>query len=183
MEWVETTDATIEEAKSKALDQLGVAEDDAEFDVIDEPRRGCSVGCVAKLGCGRVCVPRSPGPSSIVAIARSAASRRVQQRRPTRLPTATKPTVPQRHHPAARALGGAEVGRAAAAAAAGAPRILAAMPAATTDRPPSATPRHQHPAGPRPPARIVIRHLVEHQPVSNNPSRNQGEHRGRTTGR
>jgi spoIIIJ-associated protein len=40
MEWVETTGRTIEEAKSKALDQLGVAEDDAEFDVLDEPRAG-----------------------------------------------------------------------------------------------------------------------------------------------
>ncbi|MCU1360178.1 MAG: hypothetical protein JWN99_1467 [Ilumatobacteraceae bacterium] len=40
MEWVETTGRSIEEAKSKALDQLGVAEDDAEFDVIDEPRAG-----------------------------------------------------------------------------------------------------------------------------------------------
>jgi spoIIIJ-associated protein len=40
MEWVETTGKSIEEAKSKALDQLGVAEDDAEFDVIDEPRAG-----------------------------------------------------------------------------------------------------------------------------------------------
>ncbi|MEY3388567.1 MAG: hypothetical protein RLZ74_173, partial [Actinomycetota bacterium] len=29
MEWVETTGDTIEEAKSAALDQLGVAEDDA----------------------------------------------------------------------------------------------------------------------------------------------------------
>ena len=40
MEWVETTGKTIEEAKGKALDQLGVAEDDAEFDVLDEPRAG-----------------------------------------------------------------------------------------------------------------------------------------------
>lgn len=40
MEWVETTGKTIDEAKGKALDQLGVAEDDAEFDVLDEPRAG-----------------------------------------------------------------------------------------------------------------------------------------------
>lgn len=40
MEWVETTAKSIEEAKGKALDQLGVAEDDAEFDVLDEPRNG-----------------------------------------------------------------------------------------------------------------------------------------------
>lgn len=40
MEWVETTAETIEEAKNLALDQLGVAEDDAEFEVIEEPKQG-----------------------------------------------------------------------------------------------------------------------------------------------
>ncbi|MEO5974577.1 MAG: RNA-binding cell elongation regulator Jag/EloR [Ilumatobacteraceae bacterium] len=40
MEWVETTAATIEEAKNLALDQLGVADDDAEFEVVDEPKQG-----------------------------------------------------------------------------------------------------------------------------------------------
>ena len=40
MEWVETTGETLEEAKEAALDQLGVAEDDAEFEIIDEPKQG-----------------------------------------------------------------------------------------------------------------------------------------------
>lgn len=40
MEWVETTGRTVEEAKSAALDQLGVGEDDAEFEILDEPRSG-----------------------------------------------------------------------------------------------------------------------------------------------
>lgn len=40
MEWVETTADTIEEAKNLALDQLGVAEEDAEFEVIEEPKPG-----------------------------------------------------------------------------------------------------------------------------------------------
>lgn len=40
MEWVETTGRTIEEAKDLALDRLGVAEDEAEFEVIDEPKTG-----------------------------------------------------------------------------------------------------------------------------------------------
>lgn len=40
MEWVETTATTIEEAKNLALDQLGVADDDAEFEVLDEPKQG-----------------------------------------------------------------------------------------------------------------------------------------------
>lgn len=40
MEWVETTGRTVEEAKARALDQLGVGEDDAEFELLDEPRAG-----------------------------------------------------------------------------------------------------------------------------------------------
>lgn len=40
MEWVETTGKTLEEAKGIALDQLGVAEEDAEFEIVDEPRPG-----------------------------------------------------------------------------------------------------------------------------------------------
>jgi spoIIIJ-associated protein len=40
MEWVVTTGKTIEEAKEQALDQLGVASDDAEFEVVEEPRTG-----------------------------------------------------------------------------------------------------------------------------------------------
>jgi spoIIIJ-associated protein len=40
MEWVETTGETLEEAKNVALDQLGVAEDEAEFEIIEEPRPG-----------------------------------------------------------------------------------------------------------------------------------------------
>lgn len=40
MEWVETTGKTVEEAKDAALDQLGVDEHDAEFEVLEEPRAG-----------------------------------------------------------------------------------------------------------------------------------------------
>ncbi len=40
MEWVETTAKTIEDAREAALDQLGVGADEAEFDVIEEPRPG-----------------------------------------------------------------------------------------------------------------------------------------------
>jgi spoIIIJ-associated protein len=40
MEWVETTGRTIDEAKSLAVDQLGVAEDEAEFEILDEPKAG-----------------------------------------------------------------------------------------------------------------------------------------------
>jgi spoIIIJ-associated protein len=40
VEWVETTGKTVEEAKDAALDQLGVDEQDAEFEVVEEPRTG-----------------------------------------------------------------------------------------------------------------------------------------------
>lgn len=40
MEWVETTAKTLDEAREAALDQLGVGLDDAEFDILEEPRPG-----------------------------------------------------------------------------------------------------------------------------------------------
>lgn len=40
MEWVEVTGRTVEEAKDAALDQLGVDESEAEFEVLEEPRAG-----------------------------------------------------------------------------------------------------------------------------------------------
>lgn len=40
MEWVETTGASVEEAKERALRDLGVAERDAEFIVLEEPKSG-----------------------------------------------------------------------------------------------------------------------------------------------
>jgi spoIIIJ-associated protein len=40
VEWVETTGRTIEDAKEAALDELGVDESDAEFEVLEEPRAG-----------------------------------------------------------------------------------------------------------------------------------------------
>ena len=40
MEWVETTGKTLEEAKEMALDQLGVDEVDAEFEILEQPKTG-----------------------------------------------------------------------------------------------------------------------------------------------
>lgn len=37
MEWVEVRGETLEQAKEEALDQLGVASDDAEFEIVQEP--------------------------------------------------------------------------------------------------------------------------------------------------
>ena len=40
MEWVETIGRTVEEAKNAALEMLGVDVDDAEFEILDEPKPG-----------------------------------------------------------------------------------------------------------------------------------------------
>src|SRR3954462_10773451 len=40
MEWVEFTARTLQEAKDLALDRLGVAAEDAEFEVLSEPKPG-----------------------------------------------------------------------------------------------------------------------------------------------
>jgi spoIIIJ-associated protein len=40
MEWVETTGRTVDEALDAALDQLGVDQDEAEFEVLQEPKSG-----------------------------------------------------------------------------------------------------------------------------------------------
>jgi len=40
VEWVQTTGKTVDEAKERALDELGVDDRDAEFEVLEEPRSG-----------------------------------------------------------------------------------------------------------------------------------------------
>lgn len=40
MQWVETTGRTIDEAKENALTQLGIADDEAEFEIVEEPSTG-----------------------------------------------------------------------------------------------------------------------------------------------
>jgi spoIIIJ-associated protein len=40
VEWVQTSGRTVEEAKEAALDQLGVDEQDAEMEVVQEPQKG-----------------------------------------------------------------------------------------------------------------------------------------------
>jgi spoIIIJ-associated protein len=40
VEWVETTGRTVDDAKDAALDQLGVDEQEAEFELLEEPRSG-----------------------------------------------------------------------------------------------------------------------------------------------
>jgi spoIIIJ-associated protein len=62
MQWVETTGRTIEDAKEAALDQLGIDESEAEFEVIEEPKIGL-FGRVRSEARVRARVkPKSPRP-------------------------------------------------------------------------------------------------------------------------
>jgi spoIIIJ-associated protein len=40
MEWVETTGKSLEEARERILDQLGVSEEDVEFEIVEQPKSG-----------------------------------------------------------------------------------------------------------------------------------------------
>src|SRR5438552_3846930 len=40
MDWIEVTARTVEDAKELALDRLGVVEDELEYEIVDEARKG-----------------------------------------------------------------------------------------------------------------------------------------------
>jgi len=62
VEWVETTGKSIEDAKEQALDELGVDDQDAEFEIIEEPKAGL-FGLVRKEARVRARVrPTQPRP-------------------------------------------------------------------------------------------------------------------------
>ena len=84
MEWVETTGSTLEEAKEAALDQLGVAEDDAEFEIVDEPKAGL--------------FGRTRGEARVRARVRPATPRGKTERRP-RKAAAEKSSEPREQRP------------------------------------------------------------------------------------
>ncbi|HEX7094349.1 MAG TPA: R3H domain-containing nucleic acid-binding protein [Acidimicrobiales bacterium] len=64
MEWVETTGRTIDEAKDRALDLLGVDEADAEFEIVEHPKIGF-LGRVKSLARVRARVrPAVPRPKT-----------------------------------------------------------------------------------------------------------------------
>src|ERR687885_638461 len=62
MEWVEVTGRTIEEAKDAALDQLGVDEEDAEFEILEEPKAGLFGRLRAEARVRARVMPTSPRP-------------------------------------------------------------------------------------------------------------------------
>lgn len=62
MEWVEVTAKTVDEAKDAALDQLGVHESDAEFEVLEEPKGGLFGRLRSEARVRARVLPTSPRP-------------------------------------------------------------------------------------------------------------------------
>jgi spoIIIJ-associated protein len=62
MQWVETTGRTIEDAKEAALDQLGIDEAEAEFEILEEPKTGLFGRVRSEARVRARVVPKSPRP-------------------------------------------------------------------------------------------------------------------------
>ena len=62
MQWVETTGRTIEDAKEAALDQLGIDESEAEFEVLEEPKTGLFGRPRGEARLRARVVPKAPRP-------------------------------------------------------------------------------------------------------------------------
>ena len=62
MEWVEVTGKTVEEAKDAALDQLGVDEAEAEFEILEEPKAGLFGRLRAEARVRARVLPSTPRP-------------------------------------------------------------------------------------------------------------------------
>lgn len=75
MQWVETTGRTIEDAKEAALDQLGIDESEAEFEVIEEPKTGLFGRPRGEARIRARVVPKAPRPKQ---------ERRPRRQRPTK---------------------------------------------------------------------------------------------------
>jgi spoIIIJ-associated protein len=62
VEWVETTGRSIEDAKEAALDQLGIDESEAEFEVLEEPKTGLFGRPRGEARIRARVVPKAPRP-------------------------------------------------------------------------------------------------------------------------
>lgn len=62
MEWVERTDRTVEAAKDFLLDQLGVDESEAEFEILEEPKPGLFGRVRGQARVRARVAPRAPRP-------------------------------------------------------------------------------------------------------------------------
>lgn len=64
MEWIETTAKSVQEAKDMALDNLGVDEAEAEFEVLEEPKAGLFGRVRGQARVRARVVPKSPRPKA-----------------------------------------------------------------------------------------------------------------------
>ncbi len=64
MEWVEITAKSVEAAKERALDELGIDHDEAEFVVLEEPRRGLFNQLRGNARVRARVAPRTPPPKT-----------------------------------------------------------------------------------------------------------------------
>jgi spoIIIJ-associated protein len=62
VQWVETTGRTIEDAKEAALDQLGIDETEAEFEIVEEPKTGLFGRPRGEARIRARVVPKAPRP-------------------------------------------------------------------------------------------------------------------------
>ncbi|MCU1496205.1 MAG: hypothetical protein JWM47_158 [Acidimicrobiales bacterium] len=62
MQWVETTGRTVEDAKEAALDQLGIDESEAEFEILEEPKTGLFGRVRSEARVRARVVPKAPRP-------------------------------------------------------------------------------------------------------------------------
>jgi spoIIIJ-associated protein len=88
VEWVEVTGRSVEEAKEAALDQLGVDADEAEFDVLEEPRAGLFGRLRSEARVRARVVPTAPRPKLD--------RRERRERRPARDRQPSRPKPPAR---------------------------------------------------------------------------------------
>lgn len=109
MEWVETTAASIEAAKEQALDELGVDEQEAEFEVLEEPKPGLFGRMRGEARVRARVQPRTPRPK-VERRRRRGGGRQAEQREraPARSPGQDQEQAPSRgrtddHTPAAAA--------------------------------------------------------------------------------
>jgi spoIIIJ-associated protein len=62
VEWVETTGKTVDEAKDAALDRLGIDHDEAEFQILEEPKAGLFGRMRGEARVRARVAPRAPRP-------------------------------------------------------------------------------------------------------------------------
>jgi spoIIIJ-associated protein len=62
VQWVETTGRTVDDAKEAALDQLGIDEREAEFEIVEEPRTGLFGRPRSEARIRARVIPKTPRP-------------------------------------------------------------------------------------------------------------------------